>query len=79
MATCGPGTALLVARNCHLAAFSALVLSGNAKGPCIRLNKCVYVCMPLEVNQIVSNCQYASAQSDLGKVQLQNLLKDLRH
>ena len=28
MATCSPDTALLVARNCHLAAYSALVLSG---------------------------------------------------
>lgn len=28
MATCGPEDALIVARNCHLAAFSAMALSG---------------------------------------------------
>jgi hypothetical protein len=28
MATCGPGQTLLVARNCHLSVFSAMVLSG---------------------------------------------------
>ena len=45
MATCGPGTALLVARNCHLAALSALVLSGNPKAPCIHHHsgcRCLY-------------------------------------
>ena len=30
MTSCSPDTALLVARNCHLAAFSALVLSGQS-------------------------------------------------
>lgn len=28
LATCGPGDALILARNCHLAAFSAMALSG---------------------------------------------------
>lgn len=35
MATCSPDTALLVARNCHLAAFSALVLSGDSPLTCL--------------------------------------------
>lgn len=41
MATCGPGDAIVLARNCHLSAFSACVLAG---------------CHPVWVDPVVDPC-----------------------